>query len=128
MADAERGLGRPERALAVASSPAVKSLDAAGKVEMLIVASGARRDMGQHDAAVLALQGPQLRPGARRPWSARLFYAYADALLGAGRTAEAIEWFGHAAAADDAGQTDADYRLAQLQGVTFLDEDPEPRD
>src|SRR5205085_8581567 len=81
MADCERGLGRPERALALAQAPEVATLPAEGRVEMLIVASGARRDMGQHEAAVQALHGPQLKPSARRPWSARLFYAYAEALL-----------------------------------------------
>lgn len=125
MADCERGLGRPERALAMAASPEVKALPAAARVEMVIVVSGARRDLGQHDAAVLALQGPQLRPAARRPWSARLFYAYAEALLGAGRKQEAAEWFGHAEAADEAGETDAGERRAELEGVVFLEEPPE---
>jgi tetratricopeptide (TPR) repeat protein len=122
LADCERGLGRPERALALAASPELAGLDAGVRVEMLIVASGARRDLGQHEAAVQALRGPQLKPSARRPWSARLFYAYADALLGAGRVDEAIEWFGHAADADDLGQTDAGERLADLQGITFSDD------
>ena len=122
LADCERGLGRPERALALAASPELAGLDAGVRVEMLIVASGARRDLGQHEAAVQGLRGPQLKPSARRPWSARLFYAYADALLGAGRGDEAIEWFGHAADADDLGQTDAGERLADLQGITFSDD------
>ncbi len=123
LADCERGLGRPERALALAASPELAGLDAAVRVEMLIVASGARRDLGQHEAAIQALRGPQLRPDVRRPWSARLFYAYADALLDAGRVDEAIEWFGHAVEADDLGQTDAGERLAALQGITFAAED-----
>ncbi|HEU5320551.1 MAG TPA: hypothetical protein VFX28_07100 [Methylomirabilota bacterium] len=122
MADCERGLGRPERALAVASSPEARTLDASGRAEMLIVASGARRDMRQPEAAALLLQGPELRPGRRRPWSARLFYAYAEALREAGREPEAREWLGHAADADEHGETDAAERLAELAGVTFLDE------
>ena len=129
MADCERGLGRPERALALAAAPEVASLGAAARVEMLIVASGARRDLGQHEAAVQTLRGPQLRPAARRPWSARLFYAYADALLGADRAAEAIEWFGHAVDADEGGETDAADRLAGLQGISFVeDAEDEPGD
>lgn len=122
MADCERGLGRPERALALAASPEVAALSAAARVEMLIVASGARRDLGQHEAAVQSLRGPQLRPSARRPWSARLFYAYADALLGAKRVGEAAEWFGYAVEADESGETDAADRLAGLQGITFVDD------
>ena len=80
MADCERGLGRPERAIEMAATPEVARLDAASRVELLIVVSGARRDMGQPDAAVLALQAAGLKPSQRKAWSARLFYAYADAL------------------------------------------------
>jgi len=123
MADCERGLGRPEKALELAGSPEVAKLDAAGRAEMLIVASGARRDMGQPEAAVLLLQGPELKPGRRRAWSARLFYAYAEALLAAGREDEAVTWFEHAAEADESGETDADERLAELGGVTIVEHD-----
>jgi tetratricopeptide (TPR) repeat protein len=123
MADCERGLGRPERAIEMAATPEVARLDVASRVELLIVVSGARRDMGQPDAAVLALQGTDLKPSQRKAWSARLFYAYADALAAAGRTDEAATWFGHAAAADEEGETDADVRFAELSGVTFLEAD-----
>jgi tetratricopeptide (TPR) repeat protein len=123
MADCERGLGRPERAIEMAATPDVARLDAASRVELLIVVSGARRDMGQPDAAVLALQGAGLKPSQRKAWSARLFYAYADALAEAGRADEALTWFGHAAAADSEGETDADVRIAELSGVTFLEAD-----
>jgi hypothetical protein len=127
MADCERGLGRPERALAMTEAPEVAALDAAVRVELKIVASGARRDMGQPEAAVLVLQGPQLRPEMRRPWSARLFYAYAEALADAGWDDEAVTWLRHAAAADTDGQTDATERLdvidGVLAGVAFPDDD-----
>ncbi len=128
MADCERGLGRPEKALAMASAPEVTQLDASGRAEMLIVASGARRDLGQPEAAALLLQGPELQAGRRKAWSGRLFYAYAEALLACGRDAEALDWFGHAADADLAGETDADERLAELQGVgpMVLHGDDEP--
>jgi len=114
MADCERGLGRPERALEIAASPQAAGLDPAARVELLIVASGARRDLGQPEAAALMLRGPWLRPDRRRPWSARLFYAYAAALAEAGRTVEALEWFGHALEADDEDETDAAERIVQL--------------
>jgi tetratricopeptide (TPR) repeat protein len=122
MADCERGLGRPEKALAMAGSPEARGLDAAGRAEMSIVASGARRDLGQPEAAAVLLQGPELDPRRRRPWSARLFYAYAGALADAGRDSEAWDWLRHAAAADEAGETDAAERLAEQAGVSFVDE------
>ncbi|MEW1661147.1 hypothetical protein, partial [Streptomyces sp. NPDC093707] len=84
MADCERGLGRPEKALAMAGEPEVQRLDRAGQVEMRLVAAGARRDMGQAEAAVVTLQSPELASNAVHPWTARLRYAYADALLEVG--------------------------------------------
>ncbi|MGR8011360.1 hypothetical protein [Streptomyces hypolithicus] len=128
MADCERGLGRPERAMAMAGEPEVQRLDKAGQVEMRLVAAGARRDMGQIDAAIVTLQGPELASNSVQPWTARLRYAYADALLTAGREAEAREWFAKAIEADKDGSTDASDRLAELDGVDFvdaLDEDSE---
>ncbi|MGW7008996.1 hypothetical protein ACWGCW_41145 [Streptomyces sp. NPDC054933] len=121
MADCERGLGRPERALAMAGEPEVQKLDRAGQVEMRLVAAGARRDMGQAEAAVVTLQSPELASNAVHPWTARLRYAYADALLAVGREDEAREWFGKALEADQSGTTDASDRLAELDGVEFVD-------
>ena len=121
MADCERGLGRPERAMAMAGEPEVQKLDKAGQVEMRLVAAGARRDMGQIDAAIVTLQGPELASSAVHSWTPRLRYAYADALLEAGREDEAREWFGKALEADKDGSTDASDRLAELDGVEFVD-------
>ncbi|WP_254710745.1 tetratricopeptide repeat protein [Streptomyces lunaelactis] len=121
MADCERGLGRPERAMAMAGEPEVQKLDKAGQVEMRLVAAGARRDMGQIDAAIVTLQSPELASNSVQPWTARLRYAYADALLSAGREGEAREWFAKALEADKDGATDASDRLAEMDGVEFVD-------
>ncbi|MCP9208992.1 tetratricopeptide repeat protein [Streptomyces sp. NEAU-Y11] len=121
MADCERGMGRPERALAMAGEPEVQKLDRAGQVEMRLVAAGARRDMGQADAAVVTLQSSELASHSIQPWTARLRYAYADALLAVGREDEAREWFAKALEADQGGTTDASDRLAELDGVEFVD-------
>ncbi|MFI0775921.1 hypothetical protein [Streptomyces sp. NPDC021212] len=121
MADCERGMGRPERALTMAGEPEVQKLDRAGQVEMRLVAAGARRDMGQADAAVVTLQSPELASHSVQPWTARLRYAYADALLAVGREGEAREWFAKALEADQGGTTDASDRLAELDGVEFVD-------
>nr|WP_253794800.1 tetratricopeptide repeat protein [Kitasatospora paracochleata] len=121
MADCERGLGRPERALAMAGEPEVKQLDKAGQVEMRLVAAGARADMEQFEAAVVTLQSPELASSAIHPWTARLRYAYADALIAAGRGDEARDWFAKAAEADTDGTTNASERLAEIDGVEFVD-------
>lgn len=126
MADCERALGRPERALAYLDDPAVASLEQQTRVELVIVISGARRDLGQPEAAVVVLQDPARRTTAKRPWSARLWYAYADALLGAGREDEARDWFSRAADVDVDGETDAADRLLELDGVVLDEPDDEP--
>ena len=128
-ADCERGLGRPERALAYGDDPQVAQLTQDQRVELVIVLAGARRDLGQPDAAVVALQDPARRTTERRPWAARLWYAYADALLAAGREGQAREWFGKAAAVDVDGETDAGDRLLALEGVVLddVDQDETPR-
>lgn len=115
MADAERALGRPERALDLLKETDASTVPAAVAIEMKIVAAGARRDLGQLDAAVVGLQVPELDPSRHRPWSARLFYAYADNLLAAGRRDEAVEWFIHAAEHDADEETDAAERAAELR-------------
>ncbi len=116
MADIERALGRPERALELTRGPEVADLAPADRIELLIVAAGARRDLGELDAAIVGLQVPDLDPARRDPWSARLFYAYADNLLAAGREADAVQWFVHAHDADVEGETDAAARIAELTG------------
>ncbi len=121
MADAERGLGRLDRALDLVHSAEAKRLPRAAQIELRIVESGIRRDQGLADAAVLALQVPELTDGKQRPWSARLFYAYAEALLAAGRTEAAREAFSRAVVADEDEQTDALARLDELDGLTVTD-------
>lgn len=115
MADCERGLGRPERALDLAAGADAERLDTAERVELRIVEAGARRDLGDVAAALQVLDVPELRSKSQAPWLARLRYAYADTLAAAGRTREAAEWFGRAAVADVDGETDAAERRAALE-------------
>jgi tetratricopeptide (TPR) repeat protein len=121
MADCERALGRLDRALDLATGPETRGADRATQVELRIVESGIRRDQGLAEAAVVALQIPELTDDRARPGSARLFYAFADALLDAGRPAEARDWFGRAAAADADGETNAAERLDDLDEIVFED-------
>jgi tetratricopeptide (TPR) repeat protein len=121
MADCERALGRPERALSLARDPGVEQLDTADRVEMMIVAAGARLDMGQAEVAAKLLEGKDLRSRSHAPWAARLRYAYADALLAGGREDDAVEWFHRAAAVDSEQLTDAAERLAELEGMQIVD-------
>ena len=116
MADCERGLGHPEKAIEIARSEELSRLDAASMVELAIVVAGARQDMGQFDAAVAELERQDLNPSRHGVSASRLFYAYADALAAAGRTAEARQWFEHAADADEDELLDVADRLHELEG------------
>ncbi|WP_433349604.1 Replicase polyprotein 1ab [Micromonospora sp. CA-111912] len=128
LADCERALGRPERAIDLFRGADQEKLDQAVAIELLIVAAGARGDLGQKDAAVAMLQVRELTSEATEPWSGRLRYAYADALLAVGRREEAREWFSRTAEVDTDGETDAAERLLELDGVLIEgdDEDDEP--
>ncbi|MEV6695113.1 Replicase polyprotein 1ab [Micromonospora sp. NPDC051196] len=123
IADCERALGRPERAIDLFRGADQEKLDRAVAIELLIVAAGARGDLGQRDAAVAMLQVRELTTDVAEPWTARLRYAYADALLAVGRRAEAREWFSRAAEVDADAETDAAERLLELDGVVIEGDD-----
>ena len=123
MADCERALGRPQKAIEMAGDPIVATLDRGSRVEMRIVAAGARGDLGQWDAALATLQCPELSTATQERWASRIRYAYADVLANMGRNDEAIEWFHRAAAVDVESQTDADERIAQLEGIDYSEGD-----
>jgi tetratricopeptide (TPR) repeat protein len=125
LADCERALGRPEKAIDIYRSASNRQADTAEAIELLIVAAGARRDLGQDEAALAMLQIRELTADA--PWTARLRYAYADTLFGLGRRDESRHWFARAVDADPEGETDAAERLLDLDGVE-LEEDGEDED
>jgi tetratricopeptide (TPR) repeat protein len=114
IADCERGVGRPERAIELARGPEAAELSGDDAVELRIVVAGARADLGQLDQAlaVLASPPPDLSTGGQT--TARLCYAYADTLLALGRNDEALQWFLKAADADVDGVTDAEDRVGEL--------------
>ncbi|MBC6832348.1 hypothetical protein CRD16_07765 [Corynebacterium sp. LK29] len=114
MADCERGLGRPEKAIELARSEEAKQLDNESKTELAIVAAGARRDMGQIDEALVELETQDLNPDREDFEAARLFYAYADALVEAGRKDDAKVWFTRCAKIDVDQMLDARERIEEL--------------
>lgn len=114
IADCERGVGRPEKAIELARGPEAAELTGDDADEMRIVAAGARIDLGHLDQALALLSSPSLDPSRTGSTAARLFYAYADVLLALGRSDDALQWFVHAAAADLDGDTDAEDRIDEL--------------
>jgi tetratricopeptide (TPR) repeat protein len=112
MADCERALGRPRKAMELLASIAEASLSPQARIEARLVAAGARRDLGQLDAAALVLTIPELNSASTDEHIGRLRYAYADVLAELGRLDEAIQWFGRVADTD--ADTDAAERVAAL--------------
>jgi tetratricopeptide (TPR) repeat protein len=114
IADCERGVGRPQRAIDLSRTPEAEELTGDDADELRIVVAGARSDLGQHEQALSALSTPALDPERTGLTATRLFYAYADTLLTLGRNDEALQWFINAEAADIDGATDADERITEL--------------
>ena len=111
MADCERGLGRPERAIALAQGDEARTLSASARVELAIVVSGARLDLGELEAAVASLETTEVR-AASGLLAVRVAVARAASLEAAGRP-------------DDAARELARFSAAQVAEATGegLDED-----
>jgi hypothetical protein len=114
IADCERGVGRPERAIELSRTPEAAQLEGDDADELRIVVAGARSDLGQHEQALAILSSPTLDPARTGHTAARLFYVYAETLLALGRNQDALQWFINAAAADVDGVTDAEDRVTEL--------------
>ena len=115
MADCHRALGNPEQAIKLAKTPSVANFGSEAKAEMTLVEAGARRDMGQLDAALRTLELAPLTSKSRSSWVVRLRYAYADTLEAAGRESDALAWFHRTHAIDSEELTDAAERADQLE-------------
>lgn len=115
MADCERALKRPDRALTLVKAAPRDKLSPELNAELTIVEAGARRDRGEMDAALRTLENAHLMTKTRAPYVARLRYAYADALEEAGRLSDALTWFHRTEAVDSEESTDAAERAADLE-------------
>lgn len=114
IADCERGVGRPEKAIELSKSTEAAELTGDDADELRIVVAGARADLGQLEQALAVLGSPAPDPEAVGSTAARLAYAYADTLVALDRRDEALQWFLRAADADVEGVTDAEDRVEEL--------------
>ena len=115
MADCERALGRPDRALTLLKNAPREKFAPPLLAEVAIVEAGARRDRGELDAALRTLENAHLNSQSRAPWVARIRYTYADTLLAAERPQDALEWFHRAEAVDVEEITDAGARAQEIE-------------
>ena len=121
MADCQRAMGRPTAALELLAQADTARLNNDQRVEAVLVASGARRELGQSDEAQRLLQsGVKDRIGGK-PGQARLRFALASALEEAGDAAGARQWYESASELEPDG--DAAKRLAVLDGLPVPSDD-----
>lgn len=125
LADCERALGRPAQALELYQGAGRAGLTDEEATELLIVAAGARADRGQHEEAVRMLRTTATSAGRPAALTARLRYAYADALRASGDVAAARDWFARAAEVDEDMVTDAADRMLELDGVALAEQSDE---
>ena len=131
MADCERGLGRPEKAIALAQSEEAAGLNIDAQVELGIVVAGARVDLEENEAALAQLDLIEV-PAGRRDLQVRVIGARA-AILGEvlGRVEEAEELLSHLSPAELAsieeplGDNDEDDVLVYDLADEYEDSDDE---
>ena len=90
-ADCERGLGRPERAIEIVDQTDTSQLDLAEQVELVLVSSGARADLGQNEVGLVIVDDAiaALGEDADPEFLRRLMSVQADRLRELGRDEEA---------------------------------------
>ncbi len=98
--DCERGLGRPDKALAEGRKVDRTKISAEARVNLAIALSGARLDLGEPDLALVELEIPELNPSKVFEYSVPLFHAYSECLAGLGRSKDAEKWAKLAARAE----------------------------
>jgi tetratricopeptide (TPR) repeat protein len=138
LADCERALGRPEVALRLVAEALRDKPDPEETVELRIVESGARLDLGEAAAARLVLEaelGGRLDPASLESADAvrlRLASAYADLLEIQGESDRAMDWLVAIAAADPEDVTGAVERLGieftELEEIDLDEADPQDTD
>ena len=92
-ADAERGLGHPEKAVEIIDATDASSLDLAEQVELVLVSSGARADLGQSDVGLVIVDDAlaALPSSVDDELRRRLMAVKAERLTELGRDDEAAE-------------------------------------
>lgn len=127
MADCERGLGRPERAIDLARSDDAATLPASARAELEIVAAGARLDLGDAEAALVALRRITVTDDELR---VRVDEASVPVLRALGRDADADEIESRLATAegDDDGEVEFDVTVYDVAELAVPVDEPQQTD
>lgn len=123
IADCERAAGKYPAALRTLREAREAKLSLPQQVEVILVESGVRDDMGQSDEALRLLKDAISGGHGGRQGQARLRFAYADLLAERGLTEKAVEWLHSAHKYDESGVLDIDDRIAEIKGEPVPDRD-----
>ena len=113
IADCERAIGRPERAVPLAEEALAGRVPLEAKAEAVIVAASALADLGRFEQALALLRRVRTKSDAARAHDLRVWYVTADVLARGGRNEEAAREF-RKILRHDPSAFDAAERLAQL--------------
>ena len=128
LADCQRALGKPVAALELLSGADTAKMNSDQRIEAVIVAAGARSDLGQGEEAQRLLRDAIASRRGGRIGQSRLRYAYASTLEAAGDSQGARSWFVSAADFDQTTGADAQRRVDMLDGLPVDDEPVESGD
>jgi tetratricopeptide (TPR) repeat protein len=115
IADCERALGRPDRAVPLAEEALRAKVPNDVKAESVIVAASALADLGRFEEALAMLRRLRAKDDVAREYAMRIWYVTGEVLTRLGRDGEAAEEF-RRIVRYDAGAFDAAERLAALGG------------
>ncbi len=115
IADCERALNRPEKAIEVLNEKDVGKMDRADFHDLMITVVGARKDLGQKDAGLALAKIKEFNSNEISDSIANLRFVYAQTLLELGRIDEAKTWFEKTMQADPENLTGAKEMLTQCQ-------------
>ena len=128
LADCQRALGKPSAALELLADADTAKMNSDQRIEAVIVAAGARQDLGQTDEAQRLLRDAIASRRGGRIGQARLRYAYAATLEASGDSTGARTWFVAASELDQTNAADAQRRVDMLDGLPVEDEVTDPDD
>ncbi|MDP8956510.1 MAG: tetratricopeptide repeat protein [Actinomycetota bacterium] len=114
IADCQRALGAPEKAIEPAREALRAPIDDEARAEAAVVGASALADLGRFDEALAMIRAFRTDERTARPFDLRLWYTAGDVLERAGRRGEAAREFGRVVD-HDASAFDAAERLARLQ-------------
>jgi len=128
LADCQRALGKPAAALELLADADMSKMNSDQRIEAVIVAAGARQELGQMDEAQRLLRDAIASRRGGRIGQARLRYAYAAVLEASGDSTAARNWFVAASELDQTTAADAQRRVDMLDGLPVSDEVTDPED